>query len=329
MSAVDSPNSRRVAGLLRAGLKIAVSVGLIAYLILRVDIDEAVSLLGSARSRWILVATTLLFLTHVLNCWRWRLCLVDTPRRPTGRELAISYATSLSVGLVLPSEFGGDLLRARDMKVGSGSGSSALVSVLWSRASGLSAALLVFGISGLLLPESLAMLSIAGFEKISLVLFAVSVVVLFNRSFVVALDRFVRSIPGPTRFRRVIQETSVAVLELATLRYRGLAILGLAVLAQLFMVTTNYCYSVALGLELSFLDLGLVVPLITVASLIPLSLGGLGVKEGAFVLVLSGLGVAEEGALTLALLNRLVFTAMALLGGMVFPFRNSVLGRHR
>jgi uncharacterized membrane protein YbhN (UPF0104 family) len=57
------------------------------------------------------------------------------------------------------------------------------------------------------------------------------------------------------------------------------------------------------------------VPLVSLLSLAPVSINGLGVREGSLVVLLAPLGVAAEEAITLALLWFSVFVAAGLAGG--------------
>jgi uncharacterized membrane protein YbhN (UPF0104 family) len=62
------------------------------------------------------------------------------------------------------------------------------------------------------------------------------------------------------------------------------------------------------------------VPMVTLLTLLPISLNGMGVREAGTILFLAPLGVARSTALSLAVLWFAVFTTASLLGGAVYLF---------
>jgi hypothetical protein len=71
----------------------------------------------------------------------------------------------------------------------------------------------------------------------------------------------------------------------------------------------------AIGLDASPVTLLIVGNAITLAVLLPVSVGGVGVREGVAVVLLSGVGVTSTDALLVALLGYLTGQVPALLGG--------------
>ena len=73
----------------------------------------------------------------------------------------------------------------------------------------------------------------------------------------------------------------------------------------------------------------IMVPMVTLLTLLPISLNGMGVREGGTILFLAPLGISHATALSLALLWFSVFTVVSLLGGLlyVFPQLTGKLGK--
>jgi uncharacterized membrane protein YbhN (UPF0104 family) len=70
---------------------------------------------------------------------------------------------------------------------------------------------------------------------------------------------------------------------------------------QLLNILSVYILSQSLSLGLSFLSLVVFVPIIVLISFIPVSISGIGLREGAFVFFLGTLGVASELSVTLSI----------------------------
>jgi hypothetical protein len=101
----------------------------------------------------------------------------------------------------------------------------------------------------------------------------------------------------------------------------GPAFLSLANL--LLLAAATAALARALMLDLSFRDLLVVFPIITVLAAIPVTPGSLGVRETLYIQLLHPLGVAAGPALMLSLLGYLAGSFWSLFGGILFLLRAS------
>ncbi len=99
-----------------------------------------------------------------------------------------------------------------------------------------------------------------------------------------------------------------------------LAILSSSVALKLLGIVLYVLCGHALGLDLSPLVYFLVMPAAAVAAMLPVTLNGLGVREGVTVGLLSAFGAPTATAGALALLALAVITGFALLGGVFYVF---------
>jgi uncharacterized protein (TIRG00374 family) len=76
----------------------------------------------------------------------------------------------------------------------------------------------------------------------------------------------------------------------------------------------------AIGTHVPASYCGIVVPMVTLLTLLPVSLNGMGVREGGMVLFLAPLGISSATALSLALLWFSVFMAASLFGAAMYLF---------
>jgi len=74
----------------------------------------------------------------------------------------------------------------------------------------------------------------------------------------------------------------------------------------------------SIGIQLGMAYYFIYVPIIMAITIIPLSLAGIGIREGAFVFFFVPLGVPAAKALTLSLLLFVQMLIIALLGGILF-----------
>jgi hypothetical protein len=93
---------------------------------------------------------------------------------------------------------------------------------------------------------------------------------------------------------------------------------GVSFLLQALVVVVNILNAMALNLDVPVVFYFVLIPLIAVATMIPVSLNGLGVREFAFVFFLEQVGVPKEQAFSLALLWLAVLIVSSFIGGLVW-----------
>jgi len=119
--------------------------------------------------------------------------------------------------------------------------------------------------------------------------------------------------------RRAVRELDV----IARLPGRTIALLFfLSCLSQVSGVAAYAILAHALGLSLSLLTLGWVRSVVMIVTALPISVAGLGVREGALLLILRPYGVADHDTFALSLLVFAVtIVGAGLMGGVLEAFR--------
>jgi uncharacterized membrane protein YbhN (UPF0104 family) len=96
------------------------------------------------------------------------------------------------------------------------------------------------------------------------------------------------------------------------------AALAISLAFQTLLVVLVYLVGVALHLSVPLVQFLIFIPIINVISMLPISLGGLGVREGGAIYFFGKAGVDPASALTLSLLWFAVVAFTSLPGGLVF-----------
>ena len=81
-----------------------------------------------------------------------------------------------------------------------------------------------------------------------------------------------------------------------------------------------YFIGLSLGINLSLFYYFVFIPLVTVISMVPISIGGLGMRDNAAVLLFSSLQVAEEKIVAMTLLLFSLFVFIGIIGGCIYGF---------
>ena len=304
----ESGGTRRLGPILvRAG----VSLGLLAALLVWLPRDElfgAISRTPPALWLGVLVA----FLAgHVVTALKWRM-LVAASGAPTPAGSALrAHAAGLFANLCLPSIVGGDVVRA-GMVMGSRDRAAAVaVGSLGDRVLDTLALTALAALAVLLLPDSVGGWAPRILGAAAVVCFAAAL------GAVIA----VRSIPPERLPERLapLRGPWAKVREALTAHARrpapALLAWVLSLVVQLAFVGLNAALGRAVGIDLPLAVWLLAWPLAKLAALLPVSLGGIGVREVALAALLAPFGVAGALAVAQSLLWETILVAAGLLAG--------------
>lgn len=302
-------------------IKIVLTLAIIVVLFARVDLRLMVQHLTRANTAFLLLALALYFSAITLGAVKWRV-VVRAQNLPASVGDLLTYSlVGLFFGNLLPSNVGGDVVRAYDLMRATGRAEAAAISVLVDRLMGLvawfGAAVVMAALAALTLTRGSELQQI---EIATVVVAAISTfasALLFSRR----VSKRTKNIFefGPlTRLRPMAQRVYHA-LQVYRHSYRALA-MNLALSACIVIVTTLvwYTVSLALGVSISVFYFFLFNPLIAFVLLIPISFNGLGPKEATAVFFFGLAGVPAEIALAMSLIFHLIVVLTSLPGGILW-----------
>jgi uncharacterized protein (TIRG00374 family) len=300
--------------------KTAVAVAVILLLGFAIDWRNSVAHLLAAEPVWLVLAAAVNLGALLLSAWRWeRLLQVLEPRLGFWPALKAYWVGSL-FGNVLPSTVGGDVVRLALVRERAGL-ANASASIAVERLSGL-VVLLVAALVALAPPAAAAML---GQQRWWLLYFLAGVLAGGILLLTFAPQRFAAERGSRLRQQLAAFPQAIKLLDAAgafaraLLTYRrrpGALIVTLALSALFYAMLAVFQWALlrAVGADIGVLEVAVAVPLVVLVHLLPISINGLGVAEGVFVVLYSRLGVPPEIALSAAILRRLVLVAITSIG---------------
>lgn len=305
--------------------KAAVTLGVVYLLATSVDFGMVGRILAQAKHVYLLLACLILTAVFLIGCVRWRLLAGRLGLAIPIRQALHSYYLGLFFNNFLPTSVGGDLARTVHLKL-HGHGIKPLISsAVADRAIGLAVMLLLGGISLLLSPD----LRIDPDRKLYLVgLIALGLAgggAVFWFSTRLPLESLSRRYQH-TRLRRGLIEILHLLTTYRTALRRFLIAVLLSVVMQTLVIATYYLLARGIGIELSLITFFAFVSMVQVAASLPISLGGLGVREGALVALLAGVGVDIQLGVALSLLFLLTLWLCSLPGAAVMLLRRTQRG---
>jgi glycosyltransferase 2 family protein len=259
----------------------------------------------------------------ILSAWRWQRVLAVFDGDTRLGNLVSHYLAGQFVGNFLPSTIGGDVLRISRLTAGSDvPGSSVFASVVIERLTGW-IVLPLLTMTGLLLRPSLLRLGMA--SRLALALSLGTLLLLAGIMAAAGSSRVAGRFAANEGWTRFIGAVHLGIDSLWRRPQAAAGILAVATVYQLSMVLAAWAATRALGLHLPMMALLAFTPVVAIAQVLPLSLNGLGIREGAFVLFLGPLGVAAGQAVAIGLIIYALTLAVSLLGAPAF----AVGGRSR
>ena len=287
--------------------KLAVSAFALAIVWREVD-SAALGRVFAQTNGWTVGLVILLYLFgQVLTAYRWKFISDRLDFHRSMREMTRIYFIGMFFNLFGPSTLGGDVVRSLYLGASDGRRTVAFNTVLFDRVSGLAMLVLV------------AVVAMAVFGRFDLpwpiVVVAVAAGLALTLGWWVVPPLARRLLPGNSRWRRMLDE------ELGPFwRDRGLLLraawvsVGFHVLQILALILLGRAISMRVDWRYYFIFH----PLVTVLSALPLTLAGLGIREGGYLWFLHRQGVDDETAVAFGLLWFVVLTVSSLVGGLVY-----------
>lgn len=303
-------------------LKLVLGIGLLGFIISRIEIRDAVAQIRSASVDYLLLAVFFQLIAKLIWTSRWQTVLKLNDIQRGFWELLGIVHIGLFFNNFLPSSVGGDAIRgyyASNSKAGL---AKSYGSLIVERTIGLLAlALMVvvavsYAILGGTLQSSYALLIIAGIG--SVFLFVLGMSLLFWDGWHRLLLIMVSYFPRVSKILSDISE-SLKVFRRANWASRMLVIISSAAL-QVVAVCFYLMCARGLGISTPTVMFFVIIPVAIVIAMLPISLNGLGVRETALIVLLVRQGADETQVGAFALLALAISTAFSLIGGIVYIF---------
>jgi hypothetical protein len=255
--------------------------------------------------RYLIVALLLLLAQIGISSSKWHLILRSDGVLMRLPFLIKTYMIGNFLSLFLPTSFGGDIYRVLAVRGINRDLAKSTSSVLFDRLTGVLALVSICMIAYLTLPDQpyepvvliAYVLGVAGFLIVS----SDTAIRIINAS-KISLVRKIGKILGSFRnYRRDPRTLALVIL--------------LSFIFQLNIVIVNKMYTIALGLDIPFSVLLVIIPLIYLTEILPISINGLGVRESAFGFFFVLIGHTVEEGLAVSLLVIGMRYLLGLLGG--------------
>jgi len=287
-------------------IRIGVSALLLAIIAWRTDWSVVGEKFANLNVGFWLAAVGVLIFAQLASARRWQLFARELRFERSLVQYGAYYFIGMWFNLSLPTSVGGDVVRVWYLDNQSGRKLAAFASVFLERINGLLVLIAVAFVGLLIAPMELPL-------PIRASVWAVTGGAVLG----------VMTLPLAQRWRWLPlqrREQLHAVVELAKAPRVVAEATVMSILVQVSGVVTVWLIGLALGLDIPITYCCILGPMVSLLTLLPISVNGMGVRELGTIAFLAPLNVNAGEASTLAFLWFAVSVAVSLMGGLIYLF---------
>ena len=308
----------RIPHSLVTAVRVGISAGLLAILLVysrdelsALDLDSK-----SAAAAWLSAAAVVTGIAFVTAAVRWWQVASTLDVKVSGRSMLSTYLAAQFIGNFLPTTIGGDVLRVNRLGRMCGSQATAFATVIIERLTGW----IVLPLLTLTALASRPSLLRNSGGQIAGALALGTLVVLGLIVWVAEHPKGLGRLGGGGRIRDGLSAVHMGLSVFR--RHQGsvgrLLLVGLAY--QFLLVVATAMAGAAIGVNPGLRAWMAFAPMVLIVQVLPVAIGGLGVREGALVLFLDAHGVSDGEAVLLGLLLYALTLLVSLTGAPALAF---------
>lgn len=318
---------------LRYALNIGISLLILSVLFAKIPFEQIAATIRHSKMPLFTLSVFVGALSIFVNAFRWQILLRYLGYRYDLRLLSKLVFMALFFNIYLPSGVVGDFVRVAILPKDKNSKeernvhlSRITASVITDKVVGMMGLMLLAFIGFLFCYQLLLSAKILPIFGVMAFIIIVTFLVLFSSGMQTSLKRmfaFSLKILFP------IKEALKGVLDALFVYRKNFSVFGkvipLSIVANMCVVVYFFLLSRSIGVDIGFLRLLALVPVIEFIAAIPISFGGVGIRECATILLFSSEGILAAEAMSISLLSFAVIMLLGALGGMLFlGFRNKI-----
>jgi len=293
--------------------KILFTFLVLSYVLRNADLQSLLRTIRNSDYILILLALLTFSFYQVLYSYNWKKVLTAFSGGIGYLEVFRIHMIGLFYNLFLPTSMGGDVAKIYYLSKKVNDRMVAIKSIVLLRGTGLLTNLLLLAA---VLVYNREILVLVGFEdKIAHGLYLLAGVIA-----VVSIIRWT-----PVRNNETVQYLTGKIFEyissfksfLCDFRREMLGVFLLSLVNQLIIIFENYLILRALDIDIAFVHVMYIIPLTFFATMLPITIAGIGIREGAFVYFLTRYGYSVEDAIAFSLIGYVLILFIGFAGGVV------------
>jgi len=305
---------KRILGIV---LRIVITVGLLWFLFKKIELADTIKDLRSADKGLLLLSFLTYSGIYILGFFRWNMLLKAAGIVAPLKKVVGSFAGGVFFSVVLPSTIGGDLVRSVDLAAHTKKGREVVATVLLDRLSGYIGLVIIALTAMIMGREFITHKSVVITVAIIIGILIAVLLVLFNSFIYRKISKFLDR-PNAGKIRETIRNLHK---EIHFFKHKKMMIvknLGLSFVIQMLIPISFYLLGLAIDVRISMLYYLVFLPIIGAITLLPISIGGFGVRENITISFFGLAGVAADKSGSMSLINDFFILIFVLAGGVIY-----------
>ena len=307
----------------KLAVKVIVSTALIAFLLTKVSISDLFRIVSSIDPGLVLASMACYFVSNVLGAYQWHLLLASSGIRLRFAQAFQFYFVGLFFNNFLPANIGGDAIKVYDVSRVGSSVYQVIAVTLLDRLLGIfSLCVLALGAVAYV-----ARSDQPGPYGLYVIVFAACMVPALGFYFIKPLGNWLRRTVMRVRSLSLDVRISSVLDHLG--KFKGkkplvLQLVGLSIVIQAMRVYTHILVALALAIPLTALakaQFFVFVPLLSLAMIPPITINGLGIREGLGIVLFANAGLSAADAFAMEFLTFVASVIVSLVGFLMFVSR--------
>lgn len=301
--------------ILKEILKIIITILLFFLIFRKIPFSSVKMNFISAKKLYLILSFFLFFIYYFFFTLRWAYLLNRTGIK-IKKIKAYAYITiSFFFNNFLPSAIGQDFVRSAYASKSE-----------FSKALGVSLMDRFLGFIGMLILGILSIFSVIYRIRIIAIFYLILILFLFFVFFLLTKKSMGRGIKNKIlkiKFLNLGDELKKFYNVLTGFKERKIILFNgiiFSIIIQIIITIINFLIFKSSGIDISFYNLLVLLPVITILSLIPITLNGLGLREFAYIYIFGLINVKGEDSLSVSLLFYIISVIASLFGGILFLF---------
>jgi len=299
--------------------KVAITALLFLYIFRKIDFQQFGATLRNARLDILIAAFLILWIGHYICIYRWRMLMRPLmPVLSLGNLLGI-YCIGLFFNLTFPTVVGGDVVKMYYAGKPSRSFAQSFAATFLDRDAGMLAMLIIACIAILLYPVIVPGIPVSLIIWSAFAAFVIGNVAIFTPRFHRLLTDFLNRL-HLSKVAIKVDMISNAFQIMGKHRAVLIASLLISFINQLLVISVTWITAVGLRLNIPISYFLVFVPVITLISMIPISLNGMGLREYSFMSLFGAIGIMPASCIAMGVIASIVTILSSLPGGIVYLF---------
>jgi hypothetical protein len=298
-------------------LRVGISILLLIFLFRQADDKSLFEVIRNVNKPLLFLGFLVFLLSYVLGLLRWVMLLKAVNIHLPIKRVLTSFSGGIFFSLFLPSTIGGDFMRSIDLSVHTKKPKEVIATIFLDRLSGyiglVFLSILAMFLGWKVLEDKSVLVSLG----IIIGLLAVVLLLLFNKFLYTRINGFLKS-PNAGKIRDMITNLHE---EIHLFRDKPKVMIKnvlISILVQAIPPLTFYIIALSLGIKISLIYFFIFLPIIGAITLLPISIGGLGLRDASTIFFFAKVGVGKNLAFAMSLLNFSFILFYGAVGGLIY-----------